>query len=413
MLANLFAAAILVSQTTPNPNEALSKIQQFRTAELAKDPKNTTEAFRTKIAQDSKLLADEALIAFNLQTVGAEDCLAWMNLLLIAERYAFIPATYDKYLTTDPPQSSRSAALTILLEAYIFSKNYSQAITKLDEIPTIHPLDAPNFMRAAGQSALHRPDPMSTEDAIAFFNRQLQKITSPNTLEETRSQATALSIFYCAKAELEFLDSNQSAGNATLSEGLADPRLSEDEKGTIIRTRNRLNLPGSPAPEIVSDKSIGQYSNLASHLGKVVIINFFANWSLYSHFNFPALRKIHDDYKSQGVELLSVTKFYGYIENDFSLEENDELNRMKSFATDQKINWPIVFSNLTSQVEYGVNALPYTVLIDKKGIVRKVMSGYDPASIDTFRKEIEIAIKEPAELPPGSNGSLPGPLQQS
>jgi|GEM_PF-4781195 len=404
MLANLFAAAIFVNQTTPNPSEALSKIQQFRTAELAKDPKNTTEAFRTKIAQDSKLLAEEALIAFNLQTVGAEDCLAWMNLLLIAERYAFIPATFDKYLTTDPPQSSRSAAITILLESYLLSKNYGQAISKLDEIPAVHPMDAPNFVRASGEYAVHRPDPMSPEDAIAFLNRQLQKIISPNTVEETRSQAIAIANFYSAKAEIEFLDSNQIAGNASLSEGLADPRLSEDEKNSIIRTRNRLNLPGSLAPEIVSDKSIGQYSNLASHRGKVVVINFLANWSLYSHFNFPALRKIHDDYKSQGVELLSVTQFYGYIENDFSLEENDELNRMKSFATDQKINWPIVFSNLSSQVDYGVNALPYTVLIDKKGIVRKIMSGYDPASIDTFRKEIEIAIKEPAELPPASGG---------
>ncbi len=395
MLLPLFAALLTVGQPAADPNEALLQIQQFRVAEIRKDPKNTTEQFRNKIALESKKLAEAALANFTLDSAKPEDCLPWMNLLSIAERYTQIPPTFDKLLTTEPSQSTKSAGISILISSFYQSKNYGLGIAKIDNLESISPIDSPSIIKAAGDFVLLQAN-QTSEDSIAFLTRLIQKVSSPNTLEETRSHAIALANYYSATAEIEFRSGNQTGFSGRIAEGIADPRLNQDEQNLITRTKNRLTLVGSPAPEIESAKAIGTYSNLAAFKGKVIVISFFANWSLYSHYSFPTLRKLNDDLKSQGLEVISVTKFYGYMENEYSLDENDEFNRMKSFTNDQKINWPVVFAPAETQATYGLNALPFTVLIDRKGIVRKIQTGYDAESLANFRKEVETALKETA-----------------
>jgi glutathione peroxidase-family protein len=407
MLANFVALILVSSPSSIDPSEALQKIQQFRINELRKDPQNTTEQFRTKISAESKRQAQAAVNEFNLQAATPEDCLPWLNLLVLAENSSLIPPTFDKFISSTPSSQAKSAAINLLLDSFYQSKNYAQALSKIDEFTEINPSDAPLVLKAAGDFAIYQSGALSPEELISFLSRQLQKITSPNTSDETRSHAVALSYYYCAKAEIEFKSSDRTASVSTIAEGLADPRLNEDEKNTIVRTKNRLNLVGSPAPEIISDKSIGNFSNLASMKGKVVVISFFANWSLYSHFSFPQLATLNSDLKNQGLEMLGVTKFYGYIENEYSLEENDEFNRMKTFASVNKISWPVIFAPLETHINYGVNALPYTVLIDRKGTVRSILVGYDKASFTNFRKEVETALKEAPQLPPVSGDLRP------
>lgn len=51
-------------------------------------------------------------------------------------------------------------------------------------------------------------------------------------------------------------------------------------------------------------------------------------------------------------------------------------------------------SELTVMKKYGVNAIPTTFLIDRKGYVRKIWLGYKSSWQDEFRKEILKYLKE-------------------
>jgi hypothetical protein len=91
--------------------------------------------------------------------------------------------------------------------------------------------------------------------------------------------------------------------------------------------------------------------------------------------------------------VIGVTRFYGYYakenrtKRDMPVEQ--ELERMKGFLTDKKINWPVAFVGKEVFEAYGCSAIPHVVVIDKAGRIRKIKVGYSPKEAEAFRKEVE------------------------
>jgi len=48
---------------------------------------------------------------------------------------------------------------------------------------------------------------------------------------------------------------------------------------------------------------------------------------------------------------------------------------------------------------YGVSALPTMFLIDKKGVIREIVVGYDPGRHKDLEKLIQTLLAEPAPTP--------------
>ena len=76
---------------------------------------------------------------------------------------------------------------------------------------------------------------------------------------------------------------------------------------------------------------------------------------------FPTLKGLNDKYAKDGLVILGLTK----TDNSQSVADID------AFVKKEKFAYPIGISEEAfNNLYYGVSAIPHTVLIDKKGILR-------------------------------------------
>jgi len=120
---------------------------------------------------------------------------------------------------------------------------------------------------------------------------------------------------------------------------------------------------GTPAPEISLPDISGQTVSLSSLKGTVVLIDFWASWCGPCRKNNPNLVALYEKFKDQGFEILGV-----------SVDKNN--SDWKSAIAKDGLSWKQVIDNTgwNSQItiDYGVEAIPASFLVDKKGMVRGV-----------------------------------------
>ena len=95
--------------------------------------------------------------------------------------------------------------------------------------------------------------------------------------------------------------------------------------------------------------------------GRVVLINFWATWCAPCRKEMPMLQAVHEEFESQGLSLLGIAL--------------DDVQRARDFADQFGIGYPILVGAgdvMATGVAYGNEAglLPYSVLIDRQGVVR-------------------------------------------
>jgi thiol-disulfide isomerase/thioredoxin len=101
--------------------------------------------------------------------------------------------------------------------------------------------------------------------------------------------------------------------------------------------------------------------------GKVALIDFWASWCPPCRASIPGLKKVYDEYKDKGFEIVGV-----------SLDSKKDA--WEKGVSDLQIPWPQMsdlkgWQNAGAAL-YGVNSIPHTVLVDKEGnIVAKNIHG--------------------------------------
>lgn len=117
---------------------------------------------------------------------------------------------------------------------------------------------------------------------------------------------------------------------------------------------------GQSVPEISLPTPSGETMNLSDLKGKIVLIDFWASWCRPCRAENPNVVRMYNKYKNKGFEIFGVS-----------------LDRTKDAwvqAIEQdKLTWHHVsdlqFWGSEAAQAYGVNAIPYTVLLDKQGKV--------------------------------------------
>lgn len=149
-------------------------------------------------------------------------------------------------------------------------------------------------------------------------------------------------------------------------------------------SRTKMNLINSPAPgfNLTHFFNTEKFDFAERIKGKVVFLDFFANWCGPCIGTFPEMRQFYADYTPKGVVVIGITGFQGSMSNHgadrvANLSKEEEVELMKVFIKHQNVTWPVVFSDRNCyDPAYGVMGVPTAVIIDKKGRIRMFTHPY-------------------------------------
>lgn len=141
---------------------------------------------------------------------------------------------------------------------------------------------------------------------------------------------------------------------AKMAEGMGGFAASSEEKFAV----------GDTAPDFVVVMKDGNERRLSDFRGNYVLIDFWATWCGPCIHELPNVIEVYEEYHPEGFEIVGVSL-------DNSREDLDQF--LKKYA---KVTWPQHFDgkgwgNEVAEL-YGVNAIPKTYLLDKKGVIRHI-----------------------------------------
>jgi thiol-disulfide isomerase/thioredoxin len=132
---------------------------------------------------------------------------------------------------------------------------------------------------------------------------------------------------------------------------------------------------GRPAPTFNLADVNGQKVSLDQFKGKVVMLDFWATWCNPCRATMPLLENLQKEYVNTMV-LLAI-----------NLEESKD--DVRDFMRAQNLHAQVLLDTEGSVGQkYGAAEIPMQVLIDKQGIVRDVMVGFNSTLVSRLRTEI-------------------------
>jgi thiol-disulfide isomerase/thioredoxin len=119
-------------------------------------------------------------------------------------------------------------------------------------------------------------------------------------------------------------------------------------------------------PEFSLTDLSGKKRSIKEWQGKVLVINFWATWCPPCLKEMPEFTALQSQYSDKGLQFLGIAL--------------DDTEPVKEFIASQNINYPILMgedkgTKLAHDLGNIVNTVPFTVIVDKKGLVVKSHMG--------------------------------------
>jgi WD40 repeat protein/thiol-disulfide isomerase/thioredoxin len=140
--------------------------------------------------------------------------------------------------------------------------------------------------------------------------------------------------------------------------------------------------------------------------GKVVLLDFFAAWCPPCIRSCPHLTRLHDQYGNKGLKIVTVTRYYGIqwdeqtkrISRGTGVPQEAERTALRQIAQHHGMKHSLGMLPRTSALfrQYGVQAIPEFVLIDRRGNIRLIRVGNNTTNFQTIEEMINKLLAEPA-----------------
>jgi peroxiredoxin len=126
----------------------------------------------------------------------------------------------------------------------------------------------------------------------------------------------------------------------------------------------------------------GKTFNLASHKGKVILLDFWATWCPPCKVEIPWFVEFQKKYGAQGFTVIGVSV-------------DDPVEKLKPFAAEYKMNYPVLVGDgrddLQGPQAYGpMFGLPKTFVIGRDGKICKTHVGFSQK--ETLEKQIKSLL---------------------
>ena len=150
---------------------------------------------------------------------------------------------------------------------------------------------------------------------------------------------------------------------------------------TVLTPVARAAAP-APAPDFTLPARDGGNVRLSDLRGQVVMINFWATWCGPCRQEMPLFAQLQSKYEPLGFTLLAVN-----VEPDSAAAV--------TWLKGMPFTFPILFDTDSAVAgRFGVEGMPSTVFVDRKGQVRYVHRGYKPGDEAKYADMIRSLVKE-------------------
>ena len=137
-----------------------------------------------------------------------------------------------------------------------------------------------------------------------------------------------------------------------------------------------------PAPDFTLPTRDGGTVSLQELRGQVVMINFWASWCGPCRQEFPVLDEMYRKYRPMGFTLVGIN-----VESETADAER--------FLAKTPISFPIAWDRANDvSGDYGVSAMPTTLIVDRKGNVRWLHRAYKPGDENEYLNQVRAMLRE-------------------
>jgi thiol-disulfide isomerase/thioredoxin len=379
---------------TDDPVKALADLQKFSmdtmTAARAGGQDAINEA-RSKVLAKAK----EAVSGVDASKVEAKDGLAWAQLFQMARQVPDARTAAERFLTSNPDSESKFRAQTLIASTYASEKNGDALLNAIERMEPTTPMQNVTFASFAASYADMIAKAKGLDSALALLDKAEARLDPKATDDKERQGAESLT-YGIASTRMELLQDAGQRDRALKGLDASLARLNPDSKvATQLKTlKNQILIVSSAAPALNVERGYGTFPGLDKLKGKVVLLDFFAHWCGPCKAAFPEMRTLYKDLNPKGLEIVGVTTYYGYYNQEKDLSKDAEYAKMADFIKEFQLPWSVQYGDRTNFQAYGVTGIPHVVVIDKKGVVRKIKIGYYPDGFPAFRAEIEKMLAE-------------------
>ncbi len=139
-------------------------------------------------------------------------------------------------------------------------------------------------------------------------------------------------------------------------------------------------------PALVLRQLDGGSWRLADHRGQVVVVNYWASWCSPCWEEAPALMRLNREMGPEGLAVVGIAMDEG---SPKQVAEN-----VRHFVQALQIAYPIALPEPMSQMAYGMEGLPTTILVDRNGKVARTYVG--AVTEADLRREIRALLSDTA-----------------
>jgi thiol-disulfide isomerase/thioredoxin len=155
---------------------------------------------------------------------------------------------------------------------------------------------------------------------------------------------------------------------------------------TLGAARAEVVGPRTEPPDLVGVDGSGADVLVSKYHGKVVVLSFWASWCGYCLKELPVLEKIQRVLGKDRIEVIAI---------NIDKNRGDYLKmkrQLKAFELTMARD-----ENHTAADQYGANALPFLVMVDKSGRVAHTWKGYPESKLELIVEQINGLLDEAAE----------------
>src|SRR3984957_7084415 len=131
-----------------------------------------------------------------------------------------------------------------------------------------------------------------------------------------------------------------------------------------------------PAADFALLDASGKTAKLKDYRGQVVLLDFWATWCTGCKKEIPWFSEFHRKYGAQGFAVVGVSM------------DDGGWNVVKPFLAENRVPYRMLLGNDATAKLYGIESLPDTFLIDRKG---RVAAAYKAVLVD--KDDVETNIK--------------------